>query len=115
MGDANRAVGGVDRLAAWTARAEDVDAQILLVDLDVDLFGLGQHGHGCRRGVDATAGLGLRDTLHAVDTGLEFKPLEDVAAGDRGPPLLQPAYPGLPQIDHPYAPAVHSSVPLVLA
>src|SRR5437899_6575378 len=104
MGDANRAVGGVHRLAAWTARAEDVDAQILLIDLDVDLFGFGQHGHGRRRGVDAAAGLGLRDTLHAVDTGLEFEALEDVAAGNRSARLLEAADPGLREIEQLEAP-----------
>src|SRR3989442_12182510 len=36
--DANGAVRCVDALAAGAARAKDVDAQILILDLDVDLF-----------------------------------------------------------------------------
>jgi len=36
--DAHRAVGGVHALAAGAARAKHVDAQILVLDLDVDLF-----------------------------------------------------------------------------
>ena len=32
--------------------------EVLLVDLDVDLFGLGQHGDGRGRGVDAALRLG---------------------------------------------------------
>src|SRR4051795_12829941 len=37
MGDADRGVGGVDALATWTARAVDVDAEVVGVDLDLDL------------------------------------------------------------------------------
>ena len=47
-------------------RAEDVDAEILVLDLDVDLLGLGQHGDGGGRGVDAPLRLGGRHALHAV-------------------------------------------------
>src|SRR5215469_11817904 len=36
MGDAHRAVGGVDRLPTRPTRPVDVDTQILVVDLDVD-------------------------------------------------------------------------------
>ena len=55
VGDAHRGVGRVDALAAGAARAERVDAQILGLDLDVDFLGLGQHGDGGGRGVDAAA------------------------------------------------------------
>ena len=51
--DAHGGVGRVDALAAGAARAERVDAQVLVVDLDVDFLGFGQHGDGRRRGVDA--------------------------------------------------------------
>ena len=37
--DAHRRVGDVDVLAAGAARAVGVDAQVLLVDLDVDVVG----------------------------------------------------------------------------
>ena len=74
------AVGGVDRLAARAAGAEDVDAQVLVVDLDVDLLGLRQHRDGRRRGMDAARGLGLRHALHAVHARFEFQPGEHAAA-----------------------------------
>ena len=45
--------------------------QILLVDLDVDLLGLGQDRDRGRRGVDAPRGLGLGHALHAVHAALE--------------------------------------------
>ena len=40
MRDAHRAVGRVDALTAGTTGAKHVNAQILVVDLEVDLFGL---------------------------------------------------------------------------
>ena len=44
--DADGGVGRVDALAARAARAERVDAQVLVVDLDVDFLGFRQHGDG---------------------------------------------------------------------
>ena len=88
MGDAHGAIGGVDRLSAGTAGAEHVDSQILVVDLDVDFFGLGQHRHGRGRGMDAPLRLGLRHALHAVHTGLVFHPREHALAGDVGDDFL---------------------------
>jgi hypothetical protein len=38
---------------------------------DLDLVGLGQHGHRRGRGVDAPLRLGRRHALHAVDAALE--------------------------------------------
>src|SRR3546814_20919266 len=73
MGDAHRRIGGVDRLAAGPGRAVDVDPQILVVDLNVDLFGLGQHRDGRCRGVDAPARFGHRPALEAVDARFELE------------------------------------------
>ena len=58
--------GLVDVLAAGAARAHGVDADVLGLDVDVDVLGLRQHGDGGGRGVDAPAGLGDRDALHAM-------------------------------------------------
>jgi hypothetical protein len=58
MRDADGRVGRVDRLAAGAGGAEGVDAEVLGFDLDVDLFGLGQHGDGDGGGVDAALRLG---------------------------------------------------------
>ena len=68
--DAHRAVGRVDALPAGAARAEHVDPQILVLDLDVDLFGFREHGHRCRRGMNAALLLGHGDALHAVHARL---------------------------------------------
>ena len=63
-------------LTCWPPAPPDahgVDAQILVVDLDVDLLGLRQHRDGRGRGVDAALRLGLRHALHAVHAGLELQ------------------------------------------
>ena len=74
VGDAHGGVGGVDALPARPGRAEDVDAQVVGVDLDLDLLGLGQHEHAGRRGVDAALRLGGRHPLHAVHAALVLQP-----------------------------------------
>ena len=67
VGDAHRRVGGVHRLAARSGRPVHVDLQVLGTDLDVHLLGLRQHGHGRRRRVQPSLGLGDGHALHAVD------------------------------------------------
>ena len=71
--DPHRGVGRVDRLAARARRAVDVDLEVVRVDLDVDVLGLGQHRDGRRRGVDAALRLGLRHALDAVRAALELE------------------------------------------
>ena len=72
--DAHGRVGRVDALAAGAGRSVDVDLQVPLVDIHLDLLGFGHDGHGRRRRVDATLGLGGRHALDAVRPRL---PLED--------------------------------------
>ena len=115
MGDAHGAVGGVDRLAAGAARPEHVDAQILLVDLDIDLFRLWQHGDGRRRGMDATLRLGLRHALHAMHAGFEFQPGEHALAGDIGDDFLVAAGGQLARRDDGDLPAMGVGVALIHA
>ena len=113
MRDPDRAVGRVDRLAAWPRRPENVDAQILVVDLDVDLLGLGQYRDGRGRGVDAARGFGFRDALDAVDAGFEFEAGEDIAPGDRGRRLLDAAESRVGQVEQLEAPALQRRIALV--
>ena len=80
--DAHGGVGGVDALTAGAGGAVGVNAQVGLLDVDVDLIRLGQHGHGCRGGLDAALGLGLGDALDAVDAGLVLHDGVDALAGD---------------------------------
>ena len=89
MRDPDRGVGRVDRLAARPGAALDVDPEVLLlVDVDLDLVGLGQHDD--RRGarVDAAARLRRRDALDAVDAALELEPAVGAVAGDLEDRLL---------------------------
>ena len=109
MRDPDRAVGGVDRLPARTAGAEHVDAQILVLDLDVDLFGLGQHRDGRGRGMDAALRLGRRHALNAMHARLEFQPREHTLAGDIGDDLLVTAGRQLARRDDGDLPAMRSA------
>ena len=67
VGDPHRGVDGVDALAAGPGRPVDVDLQIIWVELDVDLLGLGQDHHRGRRRVDPALALG--DELRAARGG----------------------------------------------
>ena len=92
-------------------RAIDVDPQILVVDLDVDILGLGQHRDGRRRGVDAPAALGHRHALDAVDAAFELQPGEHALAVDRGDRFLVAAELGRrsPRSARPASPALRHS------
>ena len=70
VGDAHGGVGGVNALTARARSAVSVDAQVRLVDLDVDLLGLGKHGDGCRGGLDTAwdSVLGTRWTRCTPDS-----------------------------------------------
>ena len=72
-------------------RAEDVDAQVLVLDPDVHLLGLRQHGHGGGRGVDAPLRLGDRHALHPVHARLAAQRAVGVVAADREDGLLEAA------------------------
>src|SRR6478609_6612759 len=76
--DAHGGVRGVDGLAAGTRGAVDVDAQVVGVDLDVDLFRLGRDEHTGGGGVDAALRLGGG---HALHTALVLHPGPDALAG----------------------------------
>ena len=71
-------IGRVDRLAAGTARTEDVLADVVHRDFDVELLGFGEHGHRCGRGVHAALRFGLGHALHAVHARLVFERPVDV-------------------------------------
>ncbi len=78
--DAHGGVGGVNALAARAAGAEHVDAQVVFLDVDFHLVGLGEHGNGCRGGVDAALAFRLGNTLHAVNAALELHDREHLVA-----------------------------------
>src|SRR5215471_2536958 len=115
MGDPHRTVGGVDRLASRSACPEDVDAQILLVDADIDLLRLRQHRDGGSGGVDAPARLGLRYALDAVYTGLEFQPGEHARPTDQRRRFLKAAEAGLGQVEEFETPTAQRGIALIHA
>ena len=105
-GEPDGGIRRVDALTARSARAEGVDPQILLVDLDIHLFGLRQHGHRGRRGVDASARFGRRHALHAVHAALVLEPAVHAASFDRGDDFLEPADAGVARRHHLEPPAL---------
>jgi hypothetical protein len=60
----------VHALAARAARAEDVDPEVLVLDLEVDFLSLWQHGNGRGGSMDASLRLGRGHPLHAVHAAL---------------------------------------------
>ena len=91
VGDPDRRVGRVDRLPAGPGRAIDVDLEVLRVDLDLDLLGLGQHRDGRGRRVDPALRLGLRHPLDAVGAALELEHRVGAVAADLERDLLEAA------------------------
>src|SRR3546814_20216318 len=82
-------------LPARAAGPVDVDLQVIVVDRDVDLLGLGQHRDGRCAGVDTPAAFGNGDALDAVDAALEFELGEDALPRNAGDHLLVTSYLGL--------------------
>src|SRR3546814_3231529 len=115
MGDAVRAVGRVDMLPARAAGPVDVDLQVIVVDRDVDLLGLGQHRDGRCAGVDTPAAFGNGDALDAVDAALEFELGEDALPRNAGDHLLVTADLGLIRRDDFDLPALRIGIAAVHA
>ena len=82
MRDADGGVGGVDALAAVTAGAVDVNAEIFGVDFEVLLFCLWEDCDGGGAGVNAALRFGDWDALDAVDAALEFELAVGLVAAD---------------------------------
>src|SRR5258708_23717887 len=66
VGDAYRGLGLVDVLPAGAARAQGVDLQVVVVDVDVDFSRLREHGDSGGRFVGLAAGLRFRQPLHTL-------------------------------------------------
>src|ERR1700743_2701343 len=88
MGDADRRFGLVNVLTAGALRAHGLDPQILVLDVDVDILDLRQHGNRRGRGVDAALRFGIGNALHAMHAGFEFQFGEGAAALHLGDDFL---------------------------
>ncbi len=78
--DPHRAVRGIDGLSARTRGAIHIDPQILLIDIDIDVFRLGKNRNGGRGGMNASLRLGVGHPLHPVHARFELKPRIDAVA-----------------------------------
>ena len=108
-------LGLVDVLAAGAARAQRIDPQIGIIDRDVDLLGLRQHGHRRGRGVDSAGCLGSRHALHTVHAGFEFELGEGAAPANLRNNLLVAAHRSFALRDHLDLPALLGGEALVHA
>ena len=88
---AHGGVGRVDALAAGTRAPEHVDVDVVGVDHDVDLFGLGQDRHRRRRRMNPPLRLGHGHTLDPVHPAFELEPAVGAVALDREDDLLETA------------------------
>ena len=100
----------MDVLPAVSARAKDVYVQIFRLDVDVDLFGFGQHRHGCGRRVNAPAGFGYGDALNAMAAAFVLEAAVRPTPAQLKHNLFDCAQPRLVHIDDFRMPAVALSV-----
>src|ERR1700674_4773899 len=82
-------------LAACTARAHRVNANIFGSDFDVDVLGLRQYRYSRRRRVNPPLILGFRHALYPVHSGLEFHARKNTLAANAGYDFLKAAGVGL--------------------
>ena len=115
VGETHRRVGRVHPLSAGSRGAVGVDPQIALLHLDLDLFGLRQHGDRGGRGMDPPRGLGDRHALHAVDPPFVLEAAVRPFALDDRRELLDPAGLGLREVDQLHPPPLPVGVAAVHA
>ena len=73
MGDADGGFDLIHILPPFSAGAIGCKIQVGRVNLDFDIFNLGQDGNGGGRSMDASLSLGLRNALHAVNSAFILK------------------------------------------
>ena len=101
MREAHRGVGDVDVLAAGAARPVGVDAQVVLVDLDIDVLGqLGPDVHGRERGVSPRRLIERRDAHQPVHARFGREQPVGVVAGHGERRALQPGFVARLIVDH---------------
>src|SRR3546814_14075175 len=89
MRDAAVAVCRVHVLPAGTFRPKNVDAQVLVCDLNVDFFRFGKNRDSSGGGVDTTAAFRDWHALNAMNPAFEFELGENARAGHAGDDFLE--------------------------
>src|SRR5579862_2456473 len=113
--DAHGGIGRVHRLPARARRAERIDAQIFGLDLDVDVFSLGEHGDSNGRGMHAALLFRGGHALDAVDAAFVLELRIDALAFDDGDHFFEAADGGFGGREHLHFPALRFSVARVHA
>ena len=65
-------VGGVDTLTSRSGCAEEVEADVIPLEVDIELAGFREDCDRSRRSLDPALGLGLWNALYTVDAGFIF-------------------------------------------
>ena len=91
MGQTYRGVSRVDTLSTVSGRTHNVNTDIFIIDDNVHILCLRHHGNRRGRGMDTSAGLGLRHTLYTVDTALVLHLGVSALAGNHENDLLETA------------------------
>ena len=115
MRHAHGAVGLVDVLAAGAGGAHRIDADILHVELHIDVFRLREHRHRRRRRMYPPARFRFRHALHPVYAAFVFHPTEHALAGNAGDDFAIAAEIALGHRVHIELPALDRGVALIHA
>jgi hypothetical protein len=113
--EAHGRVRRVDALATGAGRAKAIHADVLLVDLDVHVLGLGQDRDRGGRSMDAAGGLGRGHSLDAVDAAFVLQARVRALALDQRRDRLDPADSGVVAVHDLDLPAPAFGVALVHA
>ena len=100
-------------LATSTLGAECVDAQILVMDDDVDILGFRQHRHGRGAGMNAPLGFGSWHALHPVYAAFKLQLGIDPAAFHFQGRILEAAQIAFRQLQDLCFPALQAAIALV--
>ena len=113
MRHAYSGVGFVDVLPACARGPHRIDAHVIHIEINVDIFNFGQDGDRCRRGMDTTLRFRDWNALHPVNAGLKFHSTIDPCAGHAGADFFKPAHIGFCRGLNLHPPALEARIALI--
>ena len=91
VGNAHSRIGLIDVLTTRATGAIGIDAQIRIIDIDLDILDLRQDRDRGRRGMDSTLRLSIWHALHPVHAAFKLQAAKHAVAIDRGNDFLKAA------------------------